>query len=304
MSRLAAVIGCVMAVSAAAALADEAAAGTPGESRPSPAGGADPAAGVLAQAEPAGADREGAAGESAGESAEDLAEDPASPDADGGTEARPLPEVPQSSPFPDDSEPSPEPSGDAAADTSAADGEGQADPTPQDPLPGEQELGASLGLALGGGSTPGGLRIGGRYYYRLSSRDWFDAGVGFTFGSSREACFRDRRDDVVCDHGFASGFAAEVRAGGIRFFGSDDTFSPYARLGVAGRIIAFPGDEVRGIAAPAFVGAGVRARVHDFVAVTGGAEFLSGPAWMSRGMGLEPHASFAVSAGVEFTVVD
>ena len=195
----------------------------------------------------------------------------------------------------------------AALGLAAAEAAGEAEPAPgaEDtggPLVGDQELGARVGVALGGRTTPGGLRLSGHHLYRLADRDWFDAGVAFTFGSGREACFRDRRDEVVCQHGFASGFAAEMLAGVSRFFKAEDPFSPFVRGGLGARLIAFPGDDLRGVAVPVWAGAGVRARVHPGIAVTGGAELRVGPAWMTRDIGLEPHASFAITAGVDFSL--
>ena len=172
------------------------------------------------------------------------------------------------------------------------------------PLPGDQEIGASVGVALGGRTTPGGFQVAGDYLYRLADRDWFDGSVSFTFGSGREACFRDRQDEVLCRHGFASGFAAEVVGGVARYYGEPgDAVGPFLRAGVGARLVAFPGDDVRGIAVPLRLGAGVRARVHEVVSVRGGAEVRAGPAWMTRDIGLEPHASFAITAGVDFTLM-
>jgi hypothetical protein len=190
----------------------------------------------------------------------------------------------------------------AAAEPAEASEAAASDP-PLSPLPGDQEIGARVGVALGGRTSPGGLTMSGHYLYRLAGRDWFDGGVAFTFGSGREACFRDRRNEVVCRHGFASGFSAEVLAGVARYFGEDDEpISPFLRGGLGVRAVAFPGDELRGIAVPLWAGAGVRARVHDTISVVGGAELRAGPAWMTRGIGLEPHGSFAITAGVDFTI--
>jgi hypothetical protein len=69
----------------------------------------------------------------------------------------------------------------------------------------DQSVGASAGVAGGGNVTPGGFRVSGHYLYRLAEQDWFDGTASFTFGSGGAACFRDRMDDVVCDHGFADG---------------------------------------------------------------------------------------------------
>lgn len=165
-----------------------------------------------------------------------------------------------------------------------------------------QEIGAFLGLELGGGTTPGGLQAAGRYLYRLSDRDWLDTGVAFTFGGGDAECFRDRADDVVCDHGPLSGFAAEASAGIRRTFASagEGRFVPYAHAGVALRLVSFGDDGLRGAAVPLYLGGGVRARVADRVDVVGGALARAGVGFFNRDVGAEPQLSLAVVGGVEF----
>jgi hypothetical protein len=150
----------------------------------------------------------------------------------------------------------------------------------------ERELGVQLGLEMGGRVSPGGLRLGGSYLYRLSEQDWFDGGFGFTFGSGESACFRDRDDERVCDHGLLGGFGGEVFAGVRRFFAAKQTLVPYLRGGVALRLVAFSGDEVRGLALPVWLGAGVRRKVHERVVVNA-----------------EPQVSLMVGGGVEFSML-
>jgi hypothetical protein len=176
------------------------------------------------------------------------------------------------------------------------------DDSADDAPAGNQELGARLGLGIGGRVSPGGLMIAGNYLYRLSDLDWFDGGVGFSFGSGAADCFHDRGDDLVCDHGALDGVAADVYAGIRRFFPGRGQFTPYAHGGVALRVASFAGDEVRGVVAPLWIGGGVRARVHETVSVGGGAMLLVGAGWFNRGLGIEPQASLAISAGVEFVI--
>lgn len=165
---------------------------------------------------------------------------------------------------------------------------------------GNQELGASLGLAIGGHISPGGLHLAGAYLYRLSDVDWFEGRVGFSFGGGDPACFRDRKDAYTCAHSALDGFATDVMIGIRRFFGGRGEFRPYAHGGVAGRVASYADDDVLGFGVAGWIGGGVRARVADGVAVGGGGRLLVGPAWFDQGLGLELQATFTISAGVEF----
>jgi hypothetical protein len=161
-------------------------------------------------------------------------------------------------------------------------------------------VGGYAGLAAGGRTTPGGLAIAGSYLTRLTEVDWFDASASFTFGGGGAACFRDRDDSVLCDHGLLRGFAAEV-AGAVRQeLAGKGSFRPFLKLGLALRLVSFPDDDVRGVAVPLLAGGGVRARVAPHVQVVGAAELRLGIARMGRGVGVEPHLALAVLAGVEF----
>ncbi|HTM22260.1 MAG TPA: hypothetical protein VL172_17190, partial [Kofleriaceae bacterium] len=144
----------------------------------------------------------------------------------------------------------------------------EAAPEPAPP-PAQQELGAALGLAAGGRVTPGGLQADGTWLYRLSDLDWFEAGVGFRIGGGATECFRDRADDLVCNHGALQGVAAEVRAGIRRYFTAQarGQFTPHAEAGVALRLARYGGDDLTGAALPLWLGGGVRAMVTDGLAV-------------------------------------
>src|SRR6185295_14383983 len=83
---------------------------------------------------------------------------------------------------------------------------------------GDQSIGVEAGLAVGGRTTPGGLRVIGHYLYQLAERDWFDGGASFTFGGSSGECFRDRSDQFLCEHGVADGQGFEVSATVRRYF--------------------------------------------------------------------------------------
>jgi len=166
----------------------------------------------------------------------------------------------------------------------------------------EQEIGARLGLGAGGRVSPGGVLVAGNYLYQLAQRDWFDASVGFSFGSSSAACFRDRQDNLLCDHGVADGFGMYLAGGVRRFFMAKKEFAPYVRAGLAVRLSSYSGDSVTGFVVPLWAGGGVRARVTDGVAVVGDAMIELGGGIFSKGVGLQPHFSLAVLGGVEFAL--
>lgn len=164
----------------------------------------------------------------------------------------------------------------------------------------DQAIGVTLGVAGGGRVTTGGARITGHYLYQLSDTDWFDGTAAFTFGSGDPACFRDRMNDTVCDHGLVDGFSAEIGANVRRFFASKGDYWPYARLGIGVAIVRFADDEVTGLGLPLHLGGGMRVSVSDGVALTAEASFDLGLGLFSQGLGLEPQVGGSVSAGVEF----
>jgi hypothetical protein len=164
---------------------------------------------------------------------------------------------------------------------------------------GDQEIGGAIGLAAGGRATAGGVRFTGHYLYQLSQRDWFDGIASFTFGSGDPACFRDRMDDVVCDHGLAGGGAIEIAAGVRRMFARRDRLRPFARgaLGVA--LVRFASDDVTGVALSLHAGAGLRAKVSRGIAIVALADATLGIAGFGRGLGGEPQLGLAITAGAE-----
>jgi hypothetical protein len=165
---------------------------------------------------------------------------------------------------------------------------------------GDQAISAQLGLATGARATPGGLRIAGHYLYQLAERDWFDGIANFTFGSSRAACFRDRTDQVVCDHGLADGAGVEVVGGVRRMFAPQGAFRPYARIGLGLGLARFSDDSVSGVTITAHGGGGVRVKVAPSIAIVGEADLALGLGSFNRAIGIEPQVSLAVTAGVEF----
>jgi hypothetical protein len=164
---------------------------------------------------------------------------------------------------------------------------------------GDQEIGGEIGLAAGGRTTAGGLRVTGHYLYQLSEQDWFDGIASFTFGSGDPACFRDRDDDVVCDHGLASGGAIEVAAGVRRMFAPQDRFRPFVRAAVGIALVRFGGDDVIGVGIPLHAGAGLRASVSPEVAIVALADATLGLAAFGGGVGGEPQLGLAITAGAE-----
>ncbi len=170
---------------------------------------------------------------------------------------------------------------------------------------GDQAIGATLGMAGGGRVTPGGLRVIGHYLYQLTDSDWFDGTAAFTFGSGEPACFRDRMDDYLCDHGLVDGFSAEVGANVRRFLGSvrantPSAFWPYLRLGVGIAIIRFSDDDLTGFGIPLHAGGGMRINVADGIAVTAEATLDVGIGLFTQGLGVEPLIGGSVTAGAEF----
>ncbi|MBS1122882.1 MAG: hypothetical protein H6Q90_5110 [Deltaproteobacteria bacterium] len=188
--------------------------------------------------------------------------------------------------------------GATAASTSAAPADADVADVAADP--GDQSVGASMGVATGGRVTPGGVRITGHYLYQLSSQDWFDGTASFTFGGGDAACFRDRMDVVVCQHGIADGGAIELAAGVRRLFAPKGAFRPFARAAIGISYVRFGDDDVSGLAIPLHLGAGVRARVSPVVALVGMGELMIGVGKFGRGLGTEPQLGLAVTAGAEF----
>lgn len=161
-------------------------------------------------------------------------------------------------------------------------------------------MGGRLGVVAGGGLTPGGFAVAGNYLYRLSDVDWFDQRVDFSFGGQSPACFRDRSDEIICDHGLFDGFAAGLEFTVRRYIAAVDRFAPYIRGGIATRGLFFGDDGVRGLGLPLVFSAGMRGEVAERVFLTGEAALETGFAVFGSGLGLEPYAGFNVYVGAEF----
>lgn len=165
---------------------------------------------------------------------------------------------------------------------------------------GDQAIGATLGVAVGGRTTPGGLRVAGHWLYQLADQDWFDGSAAFVFGSGEPDCFRDRMDAVICEHGLADGYAVELSANVRRFIAGNGPFWPFARAGLGVALVRFADDDITGVAIPLHVGGGMRVSVADAIAIVAQAQLDLGFAVFGGGPGLEPQLGFNVSAGVEF----
>ena len=184
----------------------------------------------------------------------------------------------------------------------AAGGVAQADDSERPKTePSDQIIGVSLGLAIGGRLTPGGVRIAGSYHYQLSDNDWFDGRASFTFGSGAPACFRDRIDNVICDHGMIDGDGVEISANVRRFFGRGE-YTPFARLGIGAGLVYFGGDRVSGIAFPLHAGGGLRIALTHLLALMAEAELEVGVGVFNRDIGAQPQVGASIAAGVEFNL--
>ncbi|MEZ4402437.1 MAG: hypothetical protein R3B06_20600 [Kofleriaceae bacterium] len=164
----------------------------------------------------------------------------------------------------------------------------------------EVALAAELGAVGGGGATPGGLRVGGRFLYRMADVDWFDGAVAFTFGDPRAACGRVAPTGMSCDHGVGDGFAGDLALGVRRELGGPAGFVPFIRGAVVARVVRFAGDDVSGGAVGGEVGVGLRARLRDGVSLTGGATGFAGVARLGGGVGSVGQLGLTIGAGAEF----
>lgn len=160
-------------------------------------------------------------------------------------------------------------------------------------------LAAEVGAVGGGGATPGGMRVGGRYLYRLAEHDWFDGGIVFTFGRGTAGCGATGPDAMTCDHGVADGFAGDLSLGVRRDLGGQAGFVPFARVALFGRVLRFASDDVTGAAAGGEVGVGLRAAVRPDLALVGGATAFAGMAHLSD-VGAAGQLGLAIAAAAEF----
>jgi len=166
----------------------------------------------------------------------------------------------------------------------------------------DQAIAATLGAAAGGRVTPGGLRVGGRYLYQMSEADWFEGHVAITFGRGGAACFRDRDDAFVCDHGKADGFSGEIGGAIRRRIVGAGRYQPFVRAGIAARLSRFGSDGVTGLVFPVIAAGGVRAAVSDTIAISAEAALEFGIGFYNHGLGTEPQLGLAIAGVVEFAL--
>jgi len=170
----------------------------------------------------------------------------------------------------------------------------------------DQAIGAEVGAASGGRDTPGGVRVAGHYLYQLAAKDWFDGLAAFTFGGGGAACFRDRMNVFLCDHGIADGGSVEIAATVRHFFaspvvgGKSGQFWPFLLGGIGIRVDRFSADDVTGLAIPLHLGAGMRVSVTSSVAITAQGQLELGFGAFNHTLGLEPQLGAALTAGAEF----
>lgn len=166
----------------------------------------------------------------------------------------------------------------------------------------DQGLGVGMGLAVGSRHTPGGLRISGAYLYRLSKDDWFDGAASFTIGSGDAACFRDRDDERVCDHGALDGFAFDVIAAIRRSWPVENSFAPFVRLGAGLRFVRFSGDSIAGLAIPLIGGGGVAIDMSPTTRLVAAGQLELGAGLFTRDLGAATQFGMSLSVGVEFAL--
>ncbi|HTL36823.1 MAG TPA: hypothetical protein VL326_26995 [Kofleriaceae bacterium] len=164
----------------------------------------------------------------------------------------------------------------------------------------DQAIGASLGVAAGGRTTPGGLEIAGHYLYQMTEQDWFDGVAAFTFGGGDAQCFRDRMNDFLCEHGLADGYSIELAANVRHFLGGNGDFWPFVRGGAGLAVVRFGDDGVTGAAIPLHAGGGLRVSVTPDIAVTAHADLELGIGLFNHSLGAEPQIGASVGAGAEF----
>lgn len=173
-------------------------------------------------------------------------------------------------------------------------------PASGEPEIGDQEISVEAGIAAGSRVTPGGLRIGGHFLYQLSERDWFDTGVAFTFGSGTPACFRDREDQLICDHGALDGTGVVVSGAIRRMLALHESIRPFARIGIGIGFVRYGDDGVSGLSVTARGGAGIRIKAAAAISFVAQGELELGFGTFGENLGTEPQLGLAVTAGAEF----
>lgn len=172
------------------------------------------------------------------------------------------------------------------------------------PLRTDQEIGARLGTQLGAlGVTPGGLRVGGVFLYRMSERTWFDAEAASSFGAGASQCNVRQDRSLDCEHGLADGFGFQLGAH-LRWFLTTrpSGFQPYVRGGLGLDLAHFGGDDVTGVALTARGSFGIRHPVGSGVMVGGEALLSAGPGLYSGGVGVRPYTALLVQFGLEIAL--
>jgi hypothetical protein len=167
--------------------------------------------------------------------------------------------------------------------------------------PADLEMGARLGARLNlGGLGNGGAQIGGAFLYRLSEWVWFDTQAHVSVGGSAKHCYLGRDRDVVCDPSLASGAGVLLLGGPRWFLPPVGNLTPHAGAGLGLGYASFTADDLAGVALPAWIGGGARARVAPGVSVGGELVVTGGPARFSRDQRWGPFLSLSILGSVDF----
>jgi hypothetical protein len=180
---------------------------------------------------------------------------------------------------------------------------------------GDQGAAAAIGLAGGGGWTPGGFHADGSYLLSLDARDWFDLGLALTLGGGGAACYAQDGGGYACRHGLTDGEALGFRAG-VRHYFLDGDVQPFARAGAGVDVVRFPDDVIvtstgggamampmkgmYGIAISAHAGGGVRVPVAPDVALVGAFDVYAGLGGFAGTADGQRLLGFSITAGAEW----
>ena len=178
-----------------------------------------------------------------------------------------------------------------------------------------QAIAAALGFAGGGGWTPGGVHFDATYLVALDERDWFEIGLGLTFGGGGKGC-SSNAGSYACNHGLADGQSLGFQAAVRHLFGNSTSLQPFIRIGAAITVIRFADDIVTtmtssmgmpratvglyGIAIGAIVGGGVRVPYSSAFALTIAGALELGVAGFAGTADGQHLLGFAATAGIEF----
>lgn len=179
-------------------------------------------------------------------------------------------------------------------------------PAPEPRPLGKQEVGVRVGAQLGLGEvSPGGVRLGGVFLYRLADAWWFDGDAAVAFGRDQRECGPAGATDptLECDHGVLDGFSLRLAVGARYVLDARPSgFVPYLRGGVYGGAASFGEDDVGGPTFGLTAAGGLRIRVADPVALVGEAQLDAGWAFYGGDIGTRGTLALTVLFGVDFAL--